>query len=101
MCEGWKVYQKIPKKMIKETQTGNDGYPLYRQQAPEAGGFTATLKIRSNTEIEIDSRWVVPFSLLLSKMFQAHINVEYCNSVKSISMCASMLTKVVIWLSSP
>jgi hypothetical protein len=79
-----KCTKNYPKILIKETQIGNDGYPLYRRRAPEDGGFTATLKICSNTETEFDNRWVVSFSPLLSKTFQAHINVEYCNSVKSI-----------------
>lgn len=38
-------------------------------------------KVRRNTEIKIENRWVVP---LLSKMFQAHINIEYSKSVKSV-----------------
>jgi hypothetical protein len=46
-----KCTKKYPRKLIKERQTGNDGYPLYRRRAPEDGGFTGTLKISSNTEI--------------------------------------------------
>ncbi|XP_044598377.1 uncharacterized protein LOC123274709 [Cotesia glomerata] len=34
--------------------------------------------------IDIDNRWVVPYSPLLSKTYNAHINVEFCSSVKSI-----------------
>ncbi|GBM89553.1 hypothetical protein AVEN_259331-1 [Araneus ventricosus] len=34
--------------------------------------------------VVIDKRWIVPYSPLLLKMFDAHINVECCNSVKSI-----------------
>jgi len=37
-----------------------------------------------NREIEVDNRWIVPCNPVLSKMFQAHINVEWCHSVKSI-----------------
>ncbi|XP_040210356.1 uncharacterized protein LOC120941146 [Rana temporaria] len=81
-----KCSKRYPRELIKETQTGDDGYPRYRRRAPQDGGFTAKVKLHG---IEIDNRWVVPFSPLLSKVFQAHINVEYCNSVKSI-MCASM-----------
>ena len=33
---------------------------------------------------EIDNGWIVPYCPLLSKTFNAHINVEYCNSVKAI-----------------
>lgn len=36
-------------------------------------------------EIEMDNKLVVPDSPVLSRTFQAHINVEVCNSVQSIN----------------
>ena len=42
------------------------------------------IKKRNGTTLEVDNQWVVPYSPLLSKTFNAHINVEYCNSVKVI-----------------
>ncbi|GBM08936.1 hypothetical protein AVEN_57476-1 [Araneus ventricosus] len=39
--------------------------------------------MRSDSVV-IDNRWIIPYSPLLLKMFDAHINVECCNSVKSI-----------------
>jgi hypothetical protein len=88
-----KCTKKFPKNLIQETQTGNDGYPQYRRRPPDDGGFTATLTIHGNQEIEVDNKWVVPYSPLLSKMFQAHINVEYCNSVKSIKYICKYVNK--------
>ncbi|XP_066978817.1 uncharacterized protein [Macrobrachium rosenbergii] len=88
-----KCTKKYPRKLIKETQTGNDSYPLYRRRAPEDGGVMGKLKICSNTEIEIDNSWVVQFSMLQSKMFHAHINLEYCNSVKSIKYVCRYVNK--------
>ncbi|KIH53763.1 hypothetical protein ANCDUO_16097, partial [Ancylostoma duodenale] len=91
-----KCTKNYPREFIQETQTGNDGYPLYRRRRPEEGGFTAIVKVRINnqqTEIEVDNRWVVPYSPLLSKMFEAHINVEYCNSVKSIKYICKYVNK--------
>ncbi|XP_073425243.1 uncharacterized protein [Dendrobates tinctorius] len=76
-----------PRSLVQETQTGQDGYPVYRRRKPGDGGFTAKLKMHvgsSLQEIEIDNRWVVPYNPLLSKIFQAHINVESCHSVKYI-----------------
>lgn len=35
----------------------------------------------------------MPYSLLLSKIFQSHINVEYCNSVKSIKYICKHVNK--------
>lgn len=82
MMDG-KCTKKYPRQMIAETQTGNDGYPLYRRRKPEDGGRTTTLMVNS-VETVIDNKWIVPYNPLLSKIFKAHINVEYCNSVKSI-----------------
>ncbi|XP_051791527.1 uncharacterized protein LOC127530010, partial [Erpetoichthys calabaricus] len=71
--------KKYPRPFISETQTGEDGYPQYRRRAPADGGHTINIK-----GVDIDNRWVVPYSPVLSRFFNAHINVEFCKSVKSI-----------------
>ncbi len=43
--------------------------------------------------MEIDNKWVVPYCPLLSKIFNAHINVECCNSVKSIKYICNYINK--------
>ncbi|UYV61741.1 hypothetical protein LAZ67_1006243 [Cordylochernes scorpioides] len=63
------------------------------RRAPEAGGFTAKVKIRGREEVTIDNRWVVPYSPLLSKMFCAHINVENCSSVNAIKYICKYVNK--------
>ena len=73
-----KCTKRYPRALQSDTITGNDGYPLYRRRAPEHGGYAFVMKMR-NAEVDIDNRWVVPYSPLLSKVFNAHINVEYCN----------------------
>ncbi|EPB71997.1 hypothetical protein ANCCEY_08921 [Ancylostoma ceylanicum] len=91
-----KCTKKYPREFIHETQTRNDGYPLYGRRKPGEGGFVATVKLRMNNqlrEFEVDNRWVVPYSPLLSKMFEAHTNVEYCNSVKSIEYICRYVNK--------
>ncbi|UYV63474.1 hypothetical protein LAZ67_2004170 [Cordylochernes scorpioides] len=85
--------KKYPKQFLLETQTNENGYPLYRRRAPEAGGFTAKVKIRGREEVTIDNRWVVPYSPLLSKMFCAHINVENCSSVKATKYICKYVNK--------
>ena len=43
--------------------------------------------------LTIDNRWIVPYCSLLSKMFIAHINIEYCNSVKAIKYICKYVNK--------
>jgi hypothetical protein len=88
--------KKYPHDLVLETQTGEDGYPVYRRRKPGDCGFTAMLKMWVGTsfqEIKINNCWVVPYNPLLSKMFQAHINVESCQSVKSIKYICKYVNK--------
>ncbi|GFW73039.1 ATP-dependent DNA helicase [Trichonephila clavipes] len=82
MSDG-KCTKRYPRDLLAETITGNDGYPLYRRRSTEDGGKSIKLKVLNNT-IDVDNRWVVPYSPLLLKTYNAHINVEYCHSVKYI-----------------
>jgi hypothetical protein len=91
MCDG-NCTKKYPRKLVSDTTTGNDGYPLYCRRSVEDGGKSVVLKVR-NIDIEVDNRWIVPYSPLLSKTFKAHINVEYCNSVKSIKYICKYVNK--------
>lgn len=91
MIDG-KCSKRYPRPLIAETITGNDGYPLYRRRSPDDHGHTATIRMR-NEDIIVDNRWVVPYCPLLSKIFEAHINVESCNSVKSIKYICKYVNK--------
>ncbi|XP_055910737.1 uncharacterized protein LOC129945100 [Eupeodes corollae] len=91
MAEG-KCTKRYPRALIAETISGNDGYPLYRRPLPKDDGETVMVKCK-NQDIKIDNRWIVPYSPLLSKTFGAHINVEYCNSVKSIKYICKYVNK--------
>ncbi|GBP95049.1 hypothetical protein EVAR_71362_1 [Eumeta japonica] len=84
---------KISKTILGRYKTEDDGYPKYRRRSPKNGGFTAKIRLQGRDELEIDNQWVVPYNPLLSKMFQAHINVEYCNSVKSIKYICKYVNK--------
>ncbi|CAF1544942.1 unnamed protein product [Adineta ricciae] len=91
-----KCTKRYPKQFVQETETGDDGYPTYRRRSPDDGGAKTKIKIKINNvvqEMEIDNRWVVPYCPLLSRLFQAHINVEYCNSVKSIKYICKYVNK--------
>ena len=71
-----------------------DGYPSYRRRSPEDGGVSFEKKVNARETLTIDNRWVVPYSPLLSRAFRAHINVEWCNSVKSIKYVCKYINKV-------
>ncbi|GBN43663.1 hypothetical protein AVEN_262640-1 [Araneus ventricosus] len=89
MLDRRNMQQEIyPRPLLKNTQRGEDGYPLYRRRSPVDGGFTAEIN-----GIEMDNRWVVPYSPVLSRTFLAHINVEFCNSVKSIKYICKYINK--------
>lgn len=91
MVDG-KCTKRYPRALVSETVTGNDGYPLYRRRCTEDNGRSVTIRVR-NQDVEVDNRWIVPYSPLLSKVFKAHINVEYCNSVKSIKYICKYVNK--------
>lgn len=84
--------KRYPRPLVQETQTGNDGYPLYRRRHPDNGGRTTTLTV-NRVETVVNNSWIVPYNPLLSKIFKAHINVEICNSVKSIKYVISYVQK--------
>ncbi|GFQ71965.1 ATP-dependent DNA helicase [Trichonephila clavata] len=83
-----KCTKKYRRCFRKETQTGEDGYPQYRRRSPENGGIVTQIK-----ENNVDNRWVVPYNPVLSRTFNAHINVEFCNSVKSIKYICKYVNK--------
>ncbi|XP_061385321.1 uncharacterized protein LOC133320740 [Danaus plexippus] len=93
MKEG-KCTKKYPRALLKDTQTNDKGYPLYRRRTPGDGGRTITLKTRGGTqEVLVDNSWIVPYSPLLSKIYNCHINVEFCNTVQAIKYICKYINK--------
>ena len=92
MDDQGKCTKKYPRDLIPETKSDGDGYPLYRRRRPGEGGYTATIKV-DGTDVEVDNSWVVPHNKTLSRIFNAHINVEYCNSVKAIKYVCKYCNK--------
>ncbi|XP_044591454.1 uncharacterized protein LOC123269683 [Cotesia glomerata] len=91
MADG-KCTKNFPKDFTNDTVTNVDGYPIYRRRNPENGG-QSFIKNIINIDIDIDNHWVVPYSPLLSKTYNAHINVEFCSSVKSIKYICKYVHK--------
>ena len=75
-----KCSKHFPKSFAERTEWRDDSpYPVYRRQAPEAGGQQVEHRGRL-----VNNQWVVPFSSLLSLRYLFHINVEICCSVESV-----------------
>jgi hypothetical protein len=91
-----KCTKRYSRQILDDTQTGEDEYPLCKRRAPETGGVKAKIKVKvgkSYRETEIDNRWMVPYCPLISRIFQAHINFEYYNSVMSIKYICKYVNK--------
>lgn len=87
-----KCTKRFPRPLLAETISGNDGYPLYRRRSPDDNGRSFMLKVKKK-DVLVDNRWIVPYNPLLSKTFQTHVNVEYCNSIKSIKYVCKYVNK--------
>ena len=81
--ENGKCSKRFPKAYCEETQSCEDGYPSYRRRSPEQGGHCFS-KLKDGVEVLITNQWVVPYNPVLCRIFQCHINVELCHSIKSI-----------------
>lgn len=87
-----KCTKNYPRALLKDTQTNENGYPLYRRRAPQDGGRTAVIK-RGGNDVTIDNSWIVPYNPLLLKIFDAHVNVEFCSSVQAIKYICKYINK--------
>ncbi|KAL7585682.1 uncharacterized protein LOC111884514 [Lactuca sativa] len=67
---------RYPRQFNENTSQGEDSYPLYRRIN---NGIEVTVR---NTSL--DNRWMAPYNLKLLMMFNCHINVEVCSSIKSV-----------------
>ena len=68
--------KQFPKTFCEETINSINGYPIYRRRNDRN-----TVVVNN---IEVDNRSVVPYNPFLSTKFNAHINVEICNSVLAV-----------------
>ena len=72
-----KCEKYYPKNYQESTHTDSNGYPIYRQR--NNGCY---VEVRNG--IHLDNQWVVPYNIKLVEKYNAHINVEICNSVLAI-----------------
>ena len=74
------MFETVSTGLVAEIIAGNGGYPLYRRRSTADNGKSAIVKVNQQ-DIEIDNSWIVPYSPILSKTSNAHINDESCHSV--------------------
>jgi hypothetical protein len=72
---------------------GKDSYPIYWHRDV---GHKETIR-----GWELDNKWVIPYNPYLLHIFNCHINVEACGSIKAVNTCSNTYTKAMImrlWL---
>jgi len=70
-----KCRKRFPKPCQNDTISNIDGYPSYRRRDVDNGGQSYEMHLSNGVRVDIDNRWVVPYSSLLCKTYKAHINV--------------------------
>lgn len=77
-----------PHAFVDETTADRNGYPLYRRRSPDKGGNKYIVN-----NVTIDNRWVVPYSPVLSRAMNCHVNVECCNHIMAIKYVCKYINK--------
>lgn len=67
---------RFPRQFSDATQQGKDSYPIYRRR--DDG------QIVEARHAKLDNRWVVLYNPKLLMIYNCHINVEICSSIKSV-----------------
>ncbi|XP_074347406.1 uncharacterized protein LOC141686260 [Apium graveolens] len=75
----------FPKKFNDASTIGEDDYPIYRRR--DTGVFV------ERKGVVLDNRYVIPYNRNLLVKFNAHINVELCNSARSIKYLFKYINK--------
>ncbi|KAK9713953.1 hypothetical protein RND81_06G060800 [Saponaria officinalis] len=69
-------FVKFPKAFNEETRFDHNGYPIYRRRLND--------RYIKKGENYLDNRSIVPYNPGLLLKFDAHINVEWCNTARAI-----------------
>ncbi|XP_021770669.1 uncharacterized protein LOC110734832 [Chenopodium quinoa] len=64
------------KQFCDETVVNKEGYPFYRHK-----NTGESVRIRN---AKLDNRWFIPYNPYLSLMFNSHINVEVCSTIRAV-----------------
>jgi hypothetical protein len=66
----------FPPQFCDATQMGKDSYPVYRRRDDEQ-----VVEVRN---AKLDNKWVIPFNPSLLMLYNCHINIEMCSSIKTV-----------------
>jgi hypothetical protein len=66
---------QFPRQFCDAKQMGKDLYPVYRRDDGQV------VEVRN---AKLDSRWVIPFNPSLLMLYNYHINVGICSSIKAV-----------------
>ncbi|GBM31593.1 hypothetical protein AVEN_198456-1 [Araneus ventricosus] len=72
---------RYPRHFLKEMQTVRMDIHYIAEGLHKLGDLLPTFR---EFDVPVDNTWIAPYCPLLTKIFSAHINADYCNSVKSI-----------------
>jgi hypothetical protein len=79
--------KNYPKEFLNETTYGNDSFPLYRRRN------NGRVYRKTPNSFQYDNRHVIPYNPYLSTMYNCHINVEICSSIKSVKYLYKYICK--------
>ena len=91
----------VPKRLCPETvMSRSDLHSILRRTKMDtrstdvANWVMEALKLRSKwQDVIVDNRWAVPHNPLVTRMYNAHINVEIWNSIKWIQYICKYINK--------
>ena len=84
--------KEFPKDFQSSTCLTEFTYPKYKRRSPAESGRTA-VKMVKGKPVVVDNSMVVPYNSFLSKFFNCHINVEFCETVVAIKYVYKYITK--------
>lgn len=89
-----KCQKRFPKPFTDETTQNPDSYPILRRRSPLNGGVSVVIE-KGGREFCVDNSWIVPYNPYLLLRYQAHINVEICNTVGAVKYLHKYIYKGV------
>ena len=86
-----KCSKNFPKKFMSETKMSFEGYAEYKRRNNNRFVYRSGKKL--------DNRYVVPYNPILCRLFDAHINLEVCVTVRAVKYLYKYIYKNVDFLS--